>query len=916
MRARLFRGLATVIGVLLVIVAVAWQLAIEPALRDGVARSQLEVARRAADQIEHFLDRRVGELSAAAEMGRLWEGPPDRQREVLYRLLKLSPPIEEVTLVDAAGREVFRLSRSRPYGPGDLGTITRREPFRRAMSGDVHIGDVYHARTAEPFVTIAVPVRFTARDVRGILSAEVNLKSLWDAVAHVKVGESGSGFVVDRVARLIAHPDQSRVLLGSNMIDHARVGQALGRADVDTGPGEIVTGQHGRPVLSTFAAVPSAPWVVVVEEPVETALAGVRRTERLAIGLLVVTLGGLFGVSYAFSRRITRPMRQLQEGAARVATGDLEHRLEIATGDELEAVARQFNDMADQLRSARTDLERKVVEKTRELAALYALIIPITPADHLQAVLDGALEKLLEITGADAGAIALQGGAGEEHRLAAFRGLAAEHGQPGAAGAEPRVVADLRQEAGPGAAALVRDGFLSVAHLPLTVPGHELGTVTLASRVMGRFGPGQVELLAALGRHVSMALENARLYHETEQTRDFLESLTRSSADAIFVTAEHGQVTYFSPGAEQIFGYTAAEVVGQRAADYYRGGVAEARALMERLREDGKIRDHETAFRAADGRWVEVSLSVSLLRGADGAVSGTLGVAHDVTAHRQLEAQFRQAQKMEAVGRLAGGVAHDFNNLLTIISGRSDLLLRLLEGPARAQAVEIKNAAVRAGALTRQLLAFSRRQVLQPRVLDVNPVVTGIAPMLRRLIGEDIDLALGLGPGPACVHADPVQLEQVLLNLAVNSRDAMPSGGRLAIDTAAGTLDGSTAAGDGQLEPGDYVMLVVRDSGIGMDAGTLARIFEPFFTTKAAGKGTGLGLATVYGIVKQHRGHIAVESQPGQGATFRVYLPRVAATPEMLATGAPPAPVSRGSETVLVVEDEDAVRHLVRTGPC
>ncbi len=285
-----------------------------------------------------------------------------------------------------------------------------------------------------------------------------------------------------------------------------------------------------------------------------------------------------------------------------------------------------------------------------------------------------------------------------------------------------------------------------------------------------------------------------------------------------------------------------------------------------------------------------------------------------IAVRKRAEEQFLQAQKMEAVGRLAGGIAHDFNNLLTIISGYSQVLSeRVATDPTlRGYVTEISKAADRAAALTRQLLAFSRQQVLAPQVLDLNAVVTNIEKMLRRTIGEDIDLTAIPGPGLGMVKADPVQIEQVIMNLVVNARDAMPKGGRLTIETANVELDEAYARNHVAVTPGQYVMLAVSDTGQGMDAQTQARIFEPFFTTKEKGKGTGLGLATVYGIVKQSGGNIWVYSEPGQGAAFKVYLPRV----QEAVTGAEPAPAHaahpRGTETVLLVEDEVSLRSMIR----
>jgi nitrogen-specific signal transduction histidine kinase/CheY-like chemotaxis protein len=287
----------------------------------------------------------------------------------------------------------------------------------------------------------------------------------------------------------------------------------------------------------------------------------------------------------------------------------------------------------------------------------------------------------------------------------------------------------------------------------------------------------------------------------------------------------------------------------------------------------------------------------------------------DIGERKSLEEQVRQGHKMEAIGQLAGGVAHDFNNLLTVIHGYADLVLATMttDDPRRGDVDEIVKAAARAAGLTRQLLAFSRKQVLQPALVDVNTLVANTCGMLRRLIGEDVELVTNLARDLDSVYADAGQLEQILMNLAINARDAMPHGGRLSIETAAVAVDDSSAMGHTDVKPGSYVMLAVADSGTGMDEQTQERIFEPFFTTKERGRGTGLGLATVYGIVRQSGGYISVETKPGCGATFKVFLPRAGAPAvgDIPLAGVEPAPT--GSETLLLVEDEEAVRFLSRT---
>lgn len=314
--------------------------------------------------------------------------------------------------------------------------------------------------------------------------------------------------------------------------------------------------------------------------------------------------------------------------------------------------------------------------------------------------------------------------------------------------------------------------------------------------------------------------------------------------------------------------------------------------------------------RLKDGRLINVEMAVHDISYAGS--DAVLAVLVDVTQQRVLEEQLRQAQKMEAIGMLAGGIAHDFNNLLTIITGYGQLMLGSLSmtDPNRSAVDQIMKAGERAAALTRQLLAFSRRQVLQPKVLDLNQLVAGLGVMLRRLIAEDIDLRLSMGPELGRVNADPGLIEQLIMNLVVNSRDAMPKGGTLTIETCNTELDERYVRAHFAVQPGQYVLLGVSDTGVGMDAETRSHLFEPFYTTKSQGRGTGLGLSIVFGIVKQSGGNIEIYSEPGHGTSVKVYLPRVGQAAEGEEEAV--AQAARGVETILLVEDEDMVRKLVR----
>ncbi|MEX2156437.1 MAG: response regulator [Gemmatimonadales bacterium] len=397
-----------------------------------------------------------------------------------------------------------------------------------------------------------------------------------------------------------------------------------------------------------------------------------------------------------------------------------------------------------------------------------------------------------------------------------------------------------------------------------------------------------------------------------------LESVLNNVPDVVFsMNADATELQYVSPACTRVLGIGPEELV----ADMTRWRAAihpedEGRVVASYTRaiEVGRPATVEHRIRHADGsvRWIEGTLVP--VADVHGTVVRLDGVARDVTEQRKLQEQFRLVQKMEAVGRLAGGIAHDFNNLLTVITSYSEILLEDLapQDPRRGDLEEIRKAAASAAGLTRQLLAFSRQQVLEPRVLDVNAVLASVEKLLKRLLGEDIDLVAALTPQLGAVKADPGQLEQVIVNLAVNARDAMPDGGKLTIETANVDMDEAYVRDHPLAKPGEYVMLAVSDTGVGMDEQTQRRIFEPFFTTKEAGKGTGLGLATVYGIVKQSGGFIWVYSELGHGTTFKIYLPRVDEPVEAVTPPAAPKESLLSTETVLLVEDAAAVRAVTR----
>jgi two-component system, cell cycle sensor histidine kinase and response regulator CckA len=404
----------------------------------------------------------------------------------------------------------------------------------------------------------------------------------------------------------------------------------------------------------------------------------------------------------------------------------------------------------------------------------------------------------------------------------------------------------------------------------------------------------------------------ARKRAETEHAR--LAMAIEQAEEAVVITDARGVIEYVNPAFETGTGYPRAAVLGRTPA-VLKSGVQDAEFYEELWAtiSAGKTWRGRMVNLKRDGTLYSEDATISPVRNLAGVITSYVGVNRDVTERLALDAQLLQAQKMEAVGRLAGGVAHDFNNVLSVILSYAELVASDLppDSPSRADLEEIRLAGQRAVGLTRQLLAFSRQQVLELKVLDLSDSLRGMEKMIARLIGADVTLTILAASGLWNVKADPGQFEQILMNLAVNARDAMPRGGQLTIETKNLEVDDEYARAHGGMKAGDYVVTAVSDTGNGMDAATQARIFEPFFTTKEIGKGTGLGLATVFGIVQQSGGHTWVFSAPGMGTTFKVYLPRCSGLADQ-ATVTRTEPAERGSETVLLVEDEEQVRHVTR----
>ena len=452
--------------------------------------------------------------------------------------------------------------------------------------------------------------------------------------------------------------------------------------------------------------------------------------------------------------------------------------------------------------------------------------------------------------------------------------------------------------------------------VPLKVNQHILGAVIVKSySETVLFRERDKDVLTLISQQLAAAIDRKRNEQALRRSELCYRSLVQTAVYGIYRSSRQGHFLDVNPALIGMLGYSSAlEVLALDPKKDVFADPAEHTRLIDEFRQTGRMDGFEVRWKRKDGAAITVRISGRAVASEDQPSDVLEAIAEDITERRVLEDQFRQSQKMEAVGRLAGGIAHDFNNLLTVVRGYTEVLLDQLTPahPLHAKAESIQQASDRATTLTRQLLAFSRKQLLQLKVVDVNAIVADMERLLRPLIGEDIELSTALEPSIGCTRADAGQLEQVIMNLVVNAKDAMPHGGKIRITTASVNLDESDRSENTFIKNGPYVMISVSDTGHGMDRETQARIFEPFFTTKEKGKGTGLGLSTVYGIIKQSGGYVFVQSELGRGTVFTIYFPRVDAASEAL--GAAPATLAAagGSETILLVEDEDSVRQLIR----
>jgi PAS domain S-box-containing protein len=850
---------------------------------------------------------------------------------------KHSPWYANIGVIAPNGDMVF--SAAPTTGPVNLAD---RRYFQRVLqTRDFVIGDYHEGRiTGKPVIAFAYPVLDETSQVVAVVHAGVDLSWLDQAqsVIEKQLPKGASLVVTDGNGTVLVHKPNPEKWIGRRLLDKPLFQTILAQRE-----GLIESpGWDGIPCFYAFTPVRSmlraGDIFVVVGTPKAAVFAEpnrllARSLTWFALVAMLALAAAWFGADVVILHRVDALVR----ATGRLTAGDLGARAGPPYREgEIGQLSHAFDQMAETLQQRNAERDRAEEQQKALTAGLHAVVMAtdeLIACPDLDTLCRRAVELAREKLGVERCAIFLEkdgyfhGTYGtdlarrttDEHANSVKTEAPAWYQNIQALRREDRrwtTVEEPQWEWNGEKSVIIGHGWVTVTPIQSQFAEKHIGVFTNdAAITKSALDPIQQEVVALFCSLLGNIIERKQAEQALRRSEEYFRSLIENTSDIIAVLNADRTIRYASPSVERILGYQPEELVGRNVTEVIHP--EETQTIAHRMEEAIQKPRFPVSvdFRAhhKDGSWrILEGVGKNLLENP--AVAGFIANVRDITERTQLEERLRQSQKMEAVGKLAGGVAHDFNNLLTAVTGYCDLLLvRLGESdPLRNEVWEIRKAGERATSLTRQLLAFSRRQMLQPKVIKINRTIAEMGKMLQRLIGEDVDLVTVLDAQLGCVKVDPSQIEQVVMNLAVNARDAMSHGGRLTIETSNVDLDEAYARRHAEVQPGPYVLIAVSDTGCGMDAETQSRIFEPFFTTKEVGRGTGLGLSMIYGIVKQSGGHVWVYSEIGKGTTFKIYFPRVEGPAEEDESVSQRAALTLGSETVLLVEDEDEVRKLVR----
>ncbi|MCP4535738.1 MAG: PAS domain S-box protein [Chloroflexi bacterium] len=839
-----------------------------------VLATQHTVAQLASAQSAVSISRPGNELRMLITVHDLDEMTPDSLNTVLSKVLSNNDAIVELAVLDVQGQEQGRISASHLVTTDDLIDRSNTDEFMiPTNTGEVYYGDVWFDDTInQPFMTIAVPV-VDARSgqVTGVVIADTRLKEIWDIVTRIRVSEADSVYIVDQHSHVVAHLDPSIVLGGTSFTVPEQDGIHLGLDGTRTilSSADIQLGDQAL--------------TVVVERPVSEALALIMRMMITIVVLFGLALGGAVLLGFVGVRQIIQPIEALASVVRAIRDGDLSQQAQVTSDNEIGLLAQAFNDMTARLRELISSLEQRVLAlgqaeaALRESEARYRTLFDNVPVGLYRTTPDG---RYLDVNHAF---VEILGYPNKQTLLA-------------------EDVVDFYADPGQ------RERWKSLMELEGTVRGLETRSqrhngdviwVQESARIV-RDDAGNVlqyeGSIEDITERKRIEDERVHLLTRIQRQAQQVQQIIDTVPEGVILLDGDGRVVLTNPVAESDLLVLSGTRIGDtltRLGD---------RSLDELLDRPPKGFWHVVTLESPTSRYFEV---IAKAVTADG---GWVLVIRDVTQERQVERQVRQQERLAAVGQLAGGIAHDFNNLLTTIILYAQMPLRQSDLPQKIKrALEtILDQSRRATRLVQQILDFSRRSPIETKPLDLAPFVEEVVGVLQRTIPEDISLSLKIESGEYIVNADPTRIQQVLMNLAFNARDAMPSGGMLRFGLSRVNVSLDKEPLLAEMRPGTWVCLSVSDTGTGISPDALPHIYEPFFTTKGPGKGTGLGLAQVYGIIKQHDGHINVNTELGQGTVFQIYLPAHHASeePVSILQAISVIPAQEG-ETILMVEDND-----------
>jgi len=879
------------------------------ALRESTFRLQEESAQKVSLLISGYVRNAIGELELFERIESLPAMSPGEQKNALEKvLIHRQSLFSQIELISKQGNEMVKVSRFHTYLPHELVSKASSPAFLEAIAGRTYISPVFISADSG-LLSVQIAVSVKDRRNNGVLIAEINISQLWQEVARLRIGRTGYAYLVDRKGRFIAYQEPAAIL--------QRYGEDMQRIPVvadfmvdKRGRAQEYRGLNGESVIGTCEPIQGTAWAVIVELPAREAYASLYHMSWFLIGLTILVMAAVVGVGYGVALRLVRPIRALTAAVQRIGGGDLNAGIvEIRRHDEVGELARAFSQMQGELQSLYRGMEQQLEELKQAEQALKK------SEEKYRELVENANSIILRMD--------KYGNINFFNEFAQqFFGYAEDEilGK--------NVIGTIVPEfesSGRDLKLLIEDigrypeRYINNLNENMRSNGERVWIAWTNKPI--RAADGEVVEILCIGNDIT---ERKQAEEELSNSQRRLTDIIEFLPDATLVVDRQGRVIAWNRAMEGLTGIKAEEMIGKGDYGYALPFYGERRPILIDLALHPDLaweKQYTTIGRSGDMIFgesytpglppgdIHLSSTASVLRDARGDVIGAIECFRNNTERRRLETQLQQAQKMEAIGTLAGGIAHDFNNLLMTIQGNTSLLLMRTDpdDPRYDKLRTIENQVIAGADLTKQLLGFARAGRYEVKIINLNEILDKSAAMFGRtkkeiVIHKRYDQLLWM------VEADTPQIEQVLLNLFVNAWQAMPGGGHIYLETANIKISESDEKSS-YLKPGRYVRVSVTDTGVGMDEKTRERIFEPFFTTKEMGRGTGLGLAMVYGIIKGHNGHVNVYSEIGKGTVFNIYLP--ASTKEAQKEVRPEEIIFKGQETILLVDDERSIVDVI-----